>query len=502
MEDTLVKGDRVIVSKLTPGPFDLHRGDVVVFEDPDHWLDPVAPAQRSPIGAAIHSALTFVGLLPSDEGNHLIKRVIGLPGDHVTSDGAGRPAQGQRRRGQRALPQARRRARACRPSTSRCRRAGCGSWATTGPTPPTPGSTPSAATASQGSVPERPHRRPGGHRRLAAGRLALAGRAVRDVRQGPRGAVLGEAGRAGAADGSPSTPPRKPSLRVERALQRAGPPTARAGWTRSAAVRSPGRCRSVSSSSTRRAGPRRSGSRTPSCSRAAARRADGARRSGDGRVAYAVGHASPAEIDAIGIMAALRLAGTRALAQLDVVPDLVILDGNHDWLTDPAKVGLLAFADEGADAAGDGRAARHDHDQGRHEVLLGRRRQRAGQGGAGRDDGGARRGGGHVLLGAQQGVLRARAPGRAVRARCRASTTAGRGGCPGWPGSRTASSRRTRSTSCPTMDPAWAARARWSAEGHGAAPTGPDDADRRPGADDGSAVSDSRRWVMMNECGK
>ena len=68
--------------------------------------------------------------------------------------------------------------------------------------------------------------------------------------------------------------------------------------------------------------------------------------------AWAVGHASPAEIDAIGIMAALRLAGTRALAQLDVVPDLVILDGNHDWLTDPAKVGLLAFVEEGADVAG------------------------------------------------------------------------------------------------------------------------------------------------------
>jgi len=68
--------------------------------------------------------------------------------------------------------------------------------------------------------------------------------------------------------------------------------------------------------------------------------------------AWAVGHASPAEIDAIGIMAALRLAGTRALAQLDVVPDLVILDGNHDWLTDPAKVGLLAFLEEGADGAG------------------------------------------------------------------------------------------------------------------------------------------------------
>lgn len=62
-------------------------------------------------------------------------------------------------------------------------------------------------------------------------------------------------------------------------------------------------------------------------------------------VAYAVGHASPDEIDEIGIMAALRLAGVRALASLDLVPDLVILDGNHDWLTAPTEVGLLAFAD-------------------------------------------------------------------------------------------------------------------------------------------------------------
>jgi len=83
MEDTLLKGDRVIVSKLTPGPFELKRGDVIVFEDPDHWLPAQVPVQRSPLANALNSTLTFVGLLPSDEGNHLIKRVIGLPGDHV-----------------------------------------------------------------------------------------------------------------------------------------------------------------------------------------------------------------------------------------------------------------------------------------------------------------------------------------------------------------------------------------------------------------------------------
>lgn len=49
--------------------------------------------------------------------------------------------------------------------------------------------------------------------------------------------------------------------------------------------------------------------------------------------AHGVGHAGPDEIDAFGILAALRLAGLRALASAGVVPDVVILDGKHDWLT-------------------------------------------------------------------------------------------------------------------------------------------------------------------------
>jgi ribonuclease HII len=61
--------------------------------------------------------------------------------------------------------------------------------------------------------------------------------------------------------------------------------------------------------------------------------------------AYAVGHASSLEIDQHGIMVALRLAGSRALASLSVVPDLILLDGNYDWLTDPRRVGLLALAE-------------------------------------------------------------------------------------------------------------------------------------------------------------
>nr|WP_245529044.1 ribonuclease HII [Beutenbergia cavernae] len=54
--------------------------------------------------------------------------------------------------------------------------------------------------------------------------------------------------------------------------------------------------------------------------------------------ASAVAHASAAEIDEIGIIAALRLAGHRALGSLaadGVVPGALILDGSHDWLTPP-----------------------------------------------------------------------------------------------------------------------------------------------------------------------
>jgi signal peptidase I len=83
MEQTLDIGDRVIVSKLTPGPFELHRGDVVVFSDPGGWLPETAPTQRGAVGTVVAEALTFVGLLPEDSDDHLIKRVVGLPGDHV-----------------------------------------------------------------------------------------------------------------------------------------------------------------------------------------------------------------------------------------------------------------------------------------------------------------------------------------------------------------------------------------------------------------------------------
>lgn len=49
----------------------------------------------------------------------------------------------------------------------------------------------------------------------------------------------------------------------------------------------------------------------------------------------AIGESSAAEVDCFGLTAALRLAGRRALARLELQPDLVLLDGSHDWLTSP-----------------------------------------------------------------------------------------------------------------------------------------------------------------------
>ena len=89
MRDTLVEGDRVLVTKLAPGPLDVHRGDAVVFKDPGGWLPPVIQTEQSALRDRVTQVLTYVGLLPQDSGEHLIKRVIGLPGDRVASDGAG-----------------------------------------------------------------------------------------------------------------------------------------------------------------------------------------------------------------------------------------------------------------------------------------------------------------------------------------------------------------------------------------------------------------------------
>lgn len=60
MEDTLMVGDRIIISKAWVHDSTVKRGDVIVFKDPAGWMD-----------GTPHN------------GDTLIKRVIGLPGDTV-----------------------------------------------------------------------------------------------------------------------------------------------------------------------------------------------------------------------------------------------------------------------------------------------------------------------------------------------------------------------------------------------------------------------------------
>ena len=80
MQNTLEPGDRVLVNRaeqwLGGQPV---RGEVVVFKDPGNWLE----TEGTPTSSNwLKSTLTWVGLLPADDGD-LIKRVIGVGGDHV-----------------------------------------------------------------------------------------------------------------------------------------------------------------------------------------------------------------------------------------------------------------------------------------------------------------------------------------------------------------------------------------------------------------------------------
>lgn len=78
MEPTLLIDDRILVEKVSYWGGDVDRGDVVVFDDPGGWLDPAQSQQPS---NAVQRGLEIFGLFPT--GGHLVKRVIGLGGDHV-----------------------------------------------------------------------------------------------------------------------------------------------------------------------------------------------------------------------------------------------------------------------------------------------------------------------------------------------------------------------------------------------------------------------------------
>jgi signal peptidase I len=87
MESTLMVDDRIIVNELVPNVVPIQHGDVVVFKDPGGWLGPVqkASTETNPLVIGWDWFLSAFGLSPApDSSQHLVKRVIGLPGDEVS----------------------------------------------------------------------------------------------------------------------------------------------------------------------------------------------------------------------------------------------------------------------------------------------------------------------------------------------------------------------------------------------------------------------------------
>nr|WP_313505845.1 signal peptidase I [Kocuria rhizophila] len=80
MEQTLELDDRIFVNVLGARTGHVDRGDIVVFDDTQGWL-PEAPAART---NPVRQGMEFVGLLPDSSQQALVKRVIGVGGDHVT----------------------------------------------------------------------------------------------------------------------------------------------------------------------------------------------------------------------------------------------------------------------------------------------------------------------------------------------------------------------------------------------------------------------------------
>ncbi len=81
MENTLQIGDRVLVNKLVYHFRGIARGDIVVFSGQDSWGPDAPTPSGDPVIRVFDDVLSDIGLRSSQ--TYYIKRVIGLPGDHV-----------------------------------------------------------------------------------------------------------------------------------------------------------------------------------------------------------------------------------------------------------------------------------------------------------------------------------------------------------------------------------------------------------------------------------
>ncbi len=83
MENTLQIKDRVAVNKVPFISKNISRGDVVVFRDPDDWLPEIVDYDTNKYVSKAKSALVAVGVLPNPAKQYLVKRVVGVEGDHI-----------------------------------------------------------------------------------------------------------------------------------------------------------------------------------------------------------------------------------------------------------------------------------------------------------------------------------------------------------------------------------------------------------------------------------
>jgi signal peptidase I len=90
MENTLLIGDKVLVNKLVYHVRPIRSGDIIVFNGEGSWepvnhhkasSNPVARVYDDTLGALFHSIGGLFGTAPGQ--TDFIKRVIGVPGDHV-----------------------------------------------------------------------------------------------------------------------------------------------------------------------------------------------------------------------------------------------------------------------------------------------------------------------------------------------------------------------------------------------------------------------------------
>jgi signal peptidase I len=80
MENTLLPGDRILVSKMVYRFRPIARGDIVVFSGAGSW-DPPTVSPGNPLIRLWDDATSLVGI--TGPGADYIKRVVGIPGDHV-----------------------------------------------------------------------------------------------------------------------------------------------------------------------------------------------------------------------------------------------------------------------------------------------------------------------------------------------------------------------------------------------------------------------------------